>query len=132
MVLNQPVKIENDKVMKIKLFAISALAALLFAGCATEADKQTRLQAEAKISKADAEKIALTKAPNGMIKEGELEKEKGKLIWSFDITTPDSRNITEVAVDAITGDVISVEQETPKEQSKEKEEDAKKEKKGRD
>jgi len=46
--------------------------------------------------------------------------EKGKLIWSFDISTPDSKDITEVAVDAITGDVASVEKETPGQQQKEK------------
>ena len=52
---------------------------------------------------------ALAKAPGGTVKEGELEKEKGKLIWSFDIATPDTRDITEVNVDAITGQVVSVE-----------------------
>ena len=41
--------------------------------------------AEAKVSKDDAEKTALAKVPNGTIKEAEIEKEHGKLIWSFDI-----------------------------------------------
>jgi uncharacterized membrane protein YkoI len=49
--------------------------------------------------------------PGGTVKEGELEKEKGKLIWSFDLTTPGSKGITEVNVDALTGDVVSVEKE---------------------
>ena len=71
--------------------------------------KQAKLMAEAKVSKADAEKTALAKVPTGTIKEGELEKEKGKLIWSFDIITPVTKDITEVNVDAITGDVVSVE-----------------------
>ena len=56
----------------------------------------------------------------GTVKEAELEKEKGKLIWSFDITTPDSKDVTEVNVDAITGDVVSIEKETPGQQAKEK------------
>lgn len=113
--------------MKTISFAAAALAALLLAGCATHHhEDQAKLQAEAKVSRADAEKIALAKAPNGTVKEGELEKEKGKLIWSFDLTTPDSKDITEVNVDAITGEVVSVEKEAAKE--KEKGEDAKKEK----
>jgi uncharacterized membrane protein YkoI len=78
------------------------------------------LQAQAKISKEQAQQIALTKAPGGTVKEGELEKEKGKLIWSFDIATPGSKDITEVGVDAITGEVVSVEKETPEQQKKEK------------
>jgi uncharacterized membrane protein YkoI len=41
-----------------------------------------------------------------------LEKEDGKLQWSFDVAAPDSQDITEVNVDAITGDVISVEKES--------------------
>jgi uncharacterized membrane protein YkoI len=109
--------------MNIKSLACSTLAVALLAGCASEkterADKQAKLQALAKVSQADAEKAALTKAPNGTVKEAELEKEHGKLIWSFDIATPDSKNITEVAVDAMTGEVTSVEQETPEEQAKE-------------
>ena len=112
--------------MKIKFLATSILTVVLLAGCASEQQQQARLQAQAKVSRADAEKTALAKAPNGTIKEGELEKEHGKLIWSFDIATPDSKDITEVAVNAMTGEVVSVEKETPKQQAKEKDEDAKK------
>src|ERR1043165_173968 len=98
-------------------------------GCATEEKKQAELQSEAKISRADAEKAALAKVPGGKIKEGELEKEKGKLIWSFDISIPDSKDIKEVAVDAMTGDVIAVNTESPAAQAKEADEDAAKKKK---
>ncbi len=105
---------------------IAILAAGLLTGCVSEKcekqhqeAKQARLMAEARVSRADAEKIALAKAPNGTIKEGELEKEKGKLIWSFDITTPDTKDITEVNVDAMTGDVVSVEKESAESEAKE-------------
>lgn len=121
--------------MKLKLLASSALAVVLFAGCASEKNEEAneaKLQAEAKVSRADAEKTALTKAPGGTIKDGELEKAGGKLIWSFDIAIPGTKDITEVAVDAITGAVVSVENETPAQQAKEKAEDAKKEKKEKD
>ncbi|HWV98240.1 MAG TPA: PepSY domain-containing protein [Candidatus Acidoferrum sp.] len=115
--------------MKIRNLICSVIVIGLFAGCASEKNErkesQAKLQAEARISRADAEKVALTKAPNGTIKEAELEREKGKLIWSFDIATPGTQDITEVAVDAITGQVVAVENETPAQQEKEKKADAK-------
>lgn len=69
-------------------------------GCKTS---QEKLQAEAKISRTEAEKTALAKVPGGAVKEGELEKEHGKLVWSFDIATTSSRDITEVQVNALGG-----------------------------
>jgi uncharacterized membrane protein YkoI len=111
------------------LITTLALAGLLSA-CETEHEKESEsaLKAQAKISEADAKQIAMSKVPNGTIKEGELEKEKGRLIWSFDIAIPDSKDIKEVNVDAITGEVVGVETETPKQQAKEKD-DEKEEKK---
>ena len=118
--------------MKIKLIASASLAvALLGAGltaCVSEKQEQAQLAAQARVSRADAEKSALTKAPNGTVKAAELEKEKGRLIWSFDIATPVPRTITEVQVDAKTGAVVSVEKETPEQQAKEKAADEKHEK----
>jgi len=98
----------------------AAITALGAAGCASEKQEQAELQSQAKITQEQAQQTALAKAPGGTIKEAELEKEKGKLIWSFDIATPDSKNTTEVNVDAITGDVVSVEHETPEKEAKEK------------
>jgi len=113
--------------MKTKLILSSILAAILVAagpsGCAAgkcNHCQQAALAAQAKITQAQAQQTALAKVPNGTVKEGELEKENGKLIWSFDIATPDSKNITEVAVDALTGEIVTVEQETPAQQKQEK------------
>ena len=119
--------------MKIKKIICSAIAvALLTAGMTARADegkeKEAQLEAQAKVSKADAQKTALAKVPNGTVKEGEVEREDGKLIWSFDITTPDSKEITEVNVDANTGEVVNIEKETPKDEAKEKDNDKKEEK----
>jgi hypothetical protein len=123
---SKPQTSTQNQTMKIKWIICSALAAGLLTGCVCEKgekqachNKQAKLMAQAKVSKDDAQKTALAKVPNGTIKEGELEKEKGKLIWSFDITTPDSKDITEVAVDAITGDVVSVEKEAAESETKE-------------
>ena len=127
--------------MKIKMLLCSTLAAGLLAGCCWEKcehgekngeARQARLMAAAKVSKEAAQASALAKVPNGTVKESELEKEHGKLIWSFDITTPDSKDITEVEVDAITGAVLSADKESPEDQAKEAAEDAAKAKKGED
>ena len=122
--------------MKIKMIICSTLAAGLLAGCASEKGErggnggEARLMSEAKVSRETAQQTALAKVPNGTVKEGELEKEHGKLIWSFDITTPDSKDITEVEVDALTGAVLDVDKETPEDQAKEAAEDAAKKKSG--
>ena len=101
----------------------SVVAAGLLVGltaCVSESAKQAELESQAKVSKADASRTALGKAPGGTIKEAEIEKEKGKLVWSFDIATPGTSDITEVNVDAMTGDVVSVETEKAEKEAKEK------------
>jgi len=106
--------------MKIKMIICSALAAGLLIGCASEKEQQARLEAQAKVSKADAEKTALTKAPGGTVKDSEIEMEKGKLIWSFVFATPDTKDyFTEVNVDALTGDIVNVEKESAKSETEE-------------
>ena len=115
--------------MKTKNIIITALAAALLAGCASDeheeheahkAAKQAKLMAQAKVSQSDAQATALAQVPNGTVKEAEIEKEHGKLIWSFDIATPETKDITEVNVDAINGSVVSKEMEKPEDESKEK------------
>jgi hypothetical protein len=119
--------------MNIKLIIGFTLAVGLLTGCVCEKcghsekhkeKKEAKLMAEAKVTKETAQATALAQVPNGAVRESEIEKEKGKLIWSFDITTPDSKDIKEVNVDAITGDVVGVETETPEDQAKEAAEDA--------
>ena len=128
------IRIKRMKLNRIiVLLAATGMLATYSTGCVTEEKREAKLQAEAKVSKEQAEKTALAKVPGGTIKEGELEKEHGKLIWSFDISTPNSTDIKEVQVDAITGEVVSMKTESAaaeaKEKKKEKEEDEKDEKK---
>jgi uncharacterized membrane protein YkoI len=114
--------------MKSRRLICTLLAlGLLTAGVVTpvvaadkQAKQQAKLEAKAKIKQPEAEKIALAKVKDGKVVEAEIEKEHGKLIWSFDIATPGTKNITEVQVDAKTGKVVSVETETPADQEKEK------------
>ncbi len=119
---------ETMNFMKIKTPVFSAVAAVLLAGCCTEKDEaerhnqaadQAKLAARAKISQETAEQTALARVPNGTVKEAEIEKEHGKLIWSFDLTTPGTTDITEVNVDAMTGAVISVQKESATDEMKE-------------
>lgn len=128
-----PARHTNNLNMKIKAIICSTLILGLLAGgltacCCTKGkekeDSEAKLEAQAKVTKAEAEEIALDKVPGGTIKEGELEKEKGKLLWSFDIATPGTKDITEVQVDALTGAVLDVSKETVADQEKEKKEDS--------
>lgn len=122
----------NRIIAKTTVILCLGLAASLFAGCASEkdddesedrSDKQAKLMGEAKISKEQAEQTALAKVPTGTVKECELEKEHGKLIWSMGLSTPDTKNTTEVNVNAIDGTIVNVETETPESESKEKDND---------
>jgi len=94
-----------------------ALVAAVTTGQAQPSEAQ--LMKETKVTKSRAEKAALTKVPDGIIKSAELEREHGLLIWSFDFAKPGTKNITEVQVDAKTGKIASVKIETPKDQATE-------------
>jgi uncharacterized membrane protein YkoI len=79
----------------------------------------TALKARAKVSGDSAAKIALAQVPNGTLRSGEIEREKGKLIYSFDLAVAGKPGIEEVHVDAITGAVVSREHETAAQERKE-------------
>lgn len=75
-----------------------------------------------KVSMADARKTALASS-NGKIKSEELEKEKGKQIYSFDIEMADG--LHEVNVDAATGKLIDDKIENAADEAKEAAQDNK-------
>ena len=77
------------------------------------------LTKQAKITKAEAEHIALSKVPRGRVKSVEIENENGHLVWSFDIAKPNTQDITEILLDAKSGEIISTQVETPSDQAKE-------------
>jgi uncharacterized membrane protein YkoI len=84
-----------------------ALATIAFAK--TETPKLTRAQAQ---------KVAVARAP-GTVESAELEKEHGKLVWSFDIKTSKT-DITEILVNANDGSIVAVQHETPAKEAAEK------------
>ncbi len=123
--------------MKRKLTAASLLLAGVLGFVAapyafgeSKKEEKSELQAKAKISETEARKIALAKVPNGTAEEGELEEEDGHLIWSFDIATAGTKDVTEVQVDAVSGAIVSSKTESAADEAKEKKQDEKKEKKG--
>ena len=87
-----------------------------------EEKQDKKLAKQAKITMAQARETAMTKEPNGKIEGEELEKENGKLVYSFDIRNPKG-TITEVQVDAKTGGIVSVEEEDKAAEAKEKREE---------
>ena len=83
-----------------------------------ESQEQARLAREAKITMEQARETALKRAP-GNVESSELEREHGKLVYSFDIRNSKG-TITEVQVSAITGRVVRVEHESKKQEAAEK------------
>ena len=69
-----------------------------------------------KITMEQARATASAEAP-GTIKSAELEKEHGKLVYSFDIAT--AGGIREIQVDANSGEIVSNEMESAADEAKE-------------
>jgi uncharacterized cupredoxin-like copper-binding protein len=107
---------------------IAILLALLtlpaWAGGQSKAS-QAALSKEAKITMEQAQKTALAKEA-GKIQSKEIEREKGKLIYSFDIKMADG--IHEVNIDAMTGEVVEDTVESAAAEAKEKAADKKQKK----
>ncbi|HEY0351917.1 MAG TPA: PepSY domain-containing protein [Gemmatimonadales bacterium] len=76
-------------------------------------------RSQAKITSDAAVQTALARVPGGQIQEGELEKEHGKLVYSFDVVVPNQKGVDEVQVDARSGKVVSVKHESPAAEAKE-------------
>ncbi|MEP6620928.1 MAG: PepSY domain-containing protein [bacterium] len=88
-------------------------------------ESQAALQKEARMTMADARAMAMRTVPNATIQAGEIEREGGKLIYSFDMKVAGKSGIDEVNIDAMTSKLISKEHETPADEKKEAKADAK-------
>jgi Peptidase propeptide and YPEB domain len=73
----------------------------------------------AKVTEANAATAAQKRVPKGAIESVALEREKGKLIYSYDIKLAGKSGVQEVNVDANTGKVISSKHESAKMEKKE-------------
>ena len=58
------------------------------------------------VSKEAAAKTALAAVPAGTVKSSELETERGRQFYSFDIVVPGKTGVEEVHVSAATGRVL--------------------------
>ena len=98
--------------MKFVFVIIAAVGICVLSATATDA------QSAKKIGMKKAKAIASQQVA-GKIKSSELEKENGKLVYSFDIKNSKG-TITEVNIDAYTGAVLAVEEETAETEAAEK------------
>ncbi len=89
-----------------------------------ESKASAKLAKKAKITLAQSRETAL-REDNGTVESEELEKEHGKLVYSFDIRNA-TGTITEIWVDAKTGKVVHKSEENAEAEAKEKAADAKK------
>lgn len=85
---------------------------LLIANAFAGEETPAKLRAEAKITEQQATAIVLGRVPNGVIKSAELEREHGRLVWSFDVARAGRGGVTEIQVDALTSKVVSTKHET--------------------
>src|SRR3977135_4521307 len=105
------------KMTKRVVWAVALVAAA--SALQAESPSAAKLMKETTVTRSQAEKVALAKVPRGTIKSGELEKEHGHLVWSFDIAKPGTKDIAEVQVDARSGKIVDVKTENPAQQAAE-------------
>jgi uncharacterized membrane protein YkoI len=124
----------KEKVMKKNFMLAVFISALLTGGSLAMAKSagqednanEAKLAKQAKITKEQAQETALKRAP-GTVESGELEREHGRLVYSFDIRNAKG-TIDEVQVSAITGKVVRVEHENKQQEAAEKRKEAKEKK----
>jgi uncharacterized membrane protein YkoI len=82
-------------------------------GTQPKTDIPPALARSAKISLDSARAIAMKRVANASIESQELEREHGRLIYSFDMKVPGKSGIQEVNVNALNGRVVGVSHEGP-------------------
>jgi uncharacterized membrane protein YkoI len=110
------------------LAAVVLAAPLVHAQATYKRELPDSLVKQAKITEEVAAATAQKRVPKGKIEGVELEREDGKLIYSFDFKIPGKSGIDEVHVSAISGKLLSMEHETVAAEKKEAAEEAKAEK----
>lgn len=117
-----------------RVITLAALAALTVGSVAgaqqprghhKKVETQAELQKEAKLPMTEARAMALRTVPHSTIQAGEIEREGGKLIYSFDMKVLGKSGIDEVNIDAISGTLVSHQHESPAAEKAEAKADAK-------
>lgn len=86
---------------------------------AEEGWRQVAQPVHTMVPREEAKRVALERVPGGKVMRAKLEIEGDMLLWSVDVKMPDSRNFTEIHIDARTGNIVSVEIETPEQRAAE-------------
>jgi hypothetical protein len=123
-VLDADVEGESMKRLNFAVLSLATLLGVTPLMAANVSNDQVKMQKEAKVSMAHAREIALGKVPGGKIDSAELEREHGKLIYSFDIKTG-KPGVTEVQVSAISGSIVSIKHESLAQEKAEQKQEAK-------
>ena len=102
--------------MKLPVMPMGILLAMALISCnsrsgAPAKEESASLPQSASIDSMAARSTALAKVPGGHIVKQELEREHGRLVYSFDIKRGSDTGVQEVQVDARDGSVVSVEHE---------------------
>lgn len=108
--------------MRLPTFPLVLMASVVARGSQGAVCKESSpgLAAQARVSCQVAAKTALARVPHAKVQSAELERENGRLLYSFDLRRPHVKGIEEVQVDAISGAVFSVEHEDAAAEEKEK------------
>jgi hypothetical protein len=85
----------------MKLIFLSGLSLLL--GLSLLSASPSDRKGGVKITKNEAQHIALQPHPGARVTAAKLETVQGKLVWSIEIMQPKSKLITAVTVDAVSG-----------------------------
>ena len=108
-------------------FLLALVASLALCSGSLAAQKPLKIKeakpgllAKAKIKPEEAELTALAQVPAGRFVSGEIEMEKDKLVYSFDLKVIGKSGIDVVTVDALTGALVGVEHERRASEAKEK------------
>jgi len=114
--------------MNALLFS-AAVTVVVTSGAGAQAtykrDIPDSLAKQAKVGETVAAATAQRRVPKGTIQGVELERENGKLMFSYDIKTTGKSGIDEVNVDAITGAIVGFEHESAATERKEADTEAK-------
>lgn len=98
--------------MSKTLLALAAVSSFFLAQAFAGEPSQATLMAQAKVGRDAATRTALSRVPGAQIRSAEIEREHGRLIWSFDLAQAGTAGVTEVQVSAMTGKVVSEQHES--------------------
>jgi hypothetical protein len=113
--------------MKLETLALAlvVVAAPVAGAQSYKKDIPDSLSKQTKVTEMAAAATAQKRVPKGKIDAVELERENGRLMYSYDFKVPGKSGIDEVNVDALTGKVLAVAHESPATEKKEAAADAK-------